>query len=104
MQATHHNHINNQALPSLSGRSLAVLDPSDGQVFAHIPRSDERDIDAAVRAARQAFDGGWQDTPALERGRLLMKLSQAVLAHQDGLAALEQRDCGKPTQIGRAHV
>jgi aldehyde dehydrogenase (NAD+) len=42
--------------------------------------------------------------PAFERGRLLMRLSQAILAHADELASLESRDCGKPLRQARADV
>ena len=51
------NFIANQSVPSPTGRTLPVIDPSDGQVFDEIQRSDARDIDAAVQAARAAYDG-----------------------------------------------
>ncbi len=98
------NFIDNQAVASHSGRTLPVIDPSDGQPFDDIQRSDARDIDAAVRAARACFDGPWSALSAAERGRLLMALSNQVAAHADELAALEQRDCGKPTRQARADV
>ena len=53
-------------------------------------------------AARKCFDGPWSRLSAVERGRLLMRLSAAVLAHSDELTAIEQRDCGKPTTQARA--
>ncbi len=96
------NFIDNQSIASPSGRTLPVIDPSDGQAFDQIQRSDERDIDAAVRAARACFDGPWSQLSAAERGRLLMALSNKVAEHADELSALEQRDCGKPTKQARA--
>ena len=54
------NFIANQSVPALSGQTLDVIDPSDGQVFDHIPRSQAADIDAAVQAARAAFQGPQQ--------------------------------------------
>ena len=96
------NFIGHHAIASLSGRTLPVIDPSDGQPFDEIQRSDARDIDAAVRAARACFDGPWSALSAAERGRLLMALSRLVAEHADELAALEQRDCGKPTAQARA--
>ena len=98
------NFIANRSQPSNSGRTIPVIDPSDGQPFDEIARSDASDIDAAVRAARQAWDSGWHKTTAVDRGRLLMKLSGKVAAHADELAALEQRDCGKPVKQARADV
>ena len=72
------NFIANQSVPALAGQTLDVLDPSDGLVFDQIPRSQAADIDQAVQAARTAFNGPWGKLSALERGRLLMKLSQKV--------------------------
>jgi aldehyde dehydrogenase (NAD+) len=97
-----HNFIANQACLSHSGQTLAVLDPSDGQVFDELQRSTPQDIDDAVQAARACFEGPWSRLSAVDRSRLLMKLSQSVAAHADELAALEQRDCGKPTKQARA--
>ena len=97
-----YNYIANALLASASGRTIAMIDPSDGQVFDQIQRSNADDIDAAVRGARQCQDAVWSKLSAAERGRLLMRLSTAVSAHADELALIEQRDCGKPTKQARA--
>ncbi|MFX8743316.1 aldehyde dehydrogenase family protein, partial [Acinetobacter baumannii] len=61
--------------------------------------------DRAVMAARHAFDKGpWGKTPALDRGRFLLKLSAAVIDRIDELADLESRDTGKPIRQGRADI
>ena len=96
------NFIANQSVASHTGRTLPVIDPSDGQPFDDIQRSDERDINDAVRAARQCFEGPWSALSAAERGRLLMALSRKVAEHADELAAIEQRDSGKPTSQAAA--
>ncbi len=96
------NFIANEAVPCASGRTLDVVDPSDGQVFDQLQRSDASDIACAVQAARRCFETLWRPIAPADRGRLLMRLSQAVAAHVDELAALEQRDCGKPTRQARA--
>ena len=96
------NYIANASAPSSSGRTIPVIDPSDGQVFDEIQRSNAQDIDAAVHAARQCFDAVWCKVSAAERGRLLMKLSAKIAEHADELAAIEQRDCGKPTKQAKA--
>jgi aldehyde dehydrogenase (NAD+) len=97
-----HNFIANESVASQSARVIAVLDPSDGQIFDELQRSDASDIDAAVSAARQCANTGWGRLTAVERGRHLMRLSQHVAAHVDELALLEQRDCGKPVKQARA--
>jgi len=96
------NFIANQSVPALAGQTLDVIDPSDGQVFDQIPRSQAADIDQAVQAARKAFHGPWGRLTGVERGRLLMALSRKVTEHATELTALEQRDCGKPTQQAAA--
>jgi aldehyde dehydrogenase (NAD+) len=96
------NYIANASVPSASGRTIPVIDPSDGQPFDELQRSNAQDIDTAVRAARQCYDAVWTKLNAAERGRLLMKLSAKVAEHTDELAAIEQRDCGKPTKQARA--
>mgnify|MGYP001765810770 CR=1 FL=1 len=88
---------------AIAGERLDVVAPSDGSVFATIPRGRAADVDRAVAAARSAFASGpWGRTAASERGRLLMRLSGLVAAHADELAALESRDTGKPISQGRA--
>ena len=57
---------------------IPVINPSDGEAFAQIARGQQRDVDAAVKAARAAIEGAWGRMSALERGRLLMKLGRAV--------------------------
>ena len=96
------NFIANTSVPSSSGKTIPVVDPSDGQVFDEIQRSHAGDIDTAVKAARDGFDMVWQHIPAAERGRLLMRLSNKVAEHADELAAIEQRDCGKPVKQAKA--
>ena len=96
------HYIGNAAVPSSNGRTLPVIDPSDGQAFDEIARGTADDLDAAVRAARQCYDAVWSKLSAAERGRLLMKLSAKVAEHADELWQLEQRDCGKPTKQAKA--
>ncbi len=96
------NHIANASISSSSGRTIPVIDPSDGQVFEAIQRSNPDDIDRAVRSARECLELVWKNITATERGRLLMRLSLRVWEHAEELALIEQRDCGKPTRQARA--
>jgi aldehyde dehydrogenase (NAD+) len=96
--------INNHWVAPASGESIPVLNPSNGEVFDHLARGNAQDIDAAVRAARDAFNGPWGRLTATERGRLLQKLSNAMLDHAEELAQLESQDCGKPLKQARADV
>ena len=73
----------------MTGETIAVVNPSDGQTIGAIGRGGGADIDLAVKAARAALDGAWGRLPAVERGRLMAKLSRAVTDHQDELTLAE---------------
>ena len=96
------NYISNSSVPSSSGKTIPVIDPSDGQVFDEIQRSNASDIDTAVSSARDCLELVWQRLSAAERGRLMMRLAAKVAQHADELALIEQRDCGKPVKQARA--
>ncbi|QCB47633.1 aldehyde dehydrogenase family protein [Hydrogenophaga sp. PAMC20947] len=96
------HYIANTAVRSSSGQTLPVIDPATGETFDTIERGNAADIDQAVSAARHCLNTAWGQLTAAERGRLLMKLSAKVAEHVDELAAIEQRDCGKPTKQARA--
>jgi len=90
--------IANQSKSSTSGRTIPVIDPSDGQPYDEIQRGSAEDIDIAVRAARNCYESVWSKLSGAERGRLLMRLSNKIAEHEEELTAIEQRDCGKPTK------
>jgi aldehyde dehydrogenase (NAD+) len=87
-----------------SGETIPVICPSDGKEWARIARGGAKDVDAAVQAARRAFEGPWGKTTAVERGRLLMKVGERIAAHAEELAQLEARDTGKPLKQARADM
>jgi aldehyde dehydrogenase (NAD+) len=104
-RALYRNLIGEAWRDALSGRRLDMIEPSTGAVFAQIAASDAQDVDLAIKAARAAFDTGpWGRMPAFERGRLLMRLSAALLDNVETLAAIEAQDCGKPMKQARADV
>ena len=96
--------IGGQWVAARDERSLPVVSPADGEVFDHIARGSATEVDAAVRAARAALDGPWGRMTATERGRLLIKIGQAVLEHEDELTQIEARDTGKPMSTARNDI
>ncbi|HZB37078.1 MAG TPA: aldehyde dehydrogenase family protein [Beijerinckiaceae bacterium] len=98
------NLVGGKRVPAADDRTIDVVCPSDGTLFAAIARSGAADVDAAVKAARAAFEGAWGRLTATERGRLLMKLADAVAARVDELGTLESQDTGKPISQGRADM
>ncbi|MFV0254313.1 MAG: aldehyde dehydrogenase [Beutenbergiaceae bacterium] len=94
-QTTRFQHyIGGRYQPPHSGQWFPSTNPYTGQVWAEIARGDGTDVDRAVAAARDAAPG-WSRTPASERGRMLLRLADALELQADALAALEVRDNGK---------
>src|SRR5688572_25162810 len=83
------HYIANAGVRSSAERTLPVIDPSDGQPYDAIQRGTPEDIDRAVQAARQCFEGPWGKLSAAERGRLMMRLSLKLSDCVDELAAIE---------------
>lgn len=90
--------------PLVLERTIDVLDPAIGEVCASIPRGTELEIDAAVDAARRAFERDWRRTTTEQRGRLLRSLSALISEQAEDLAALESLDTGKPLSQARTDV
>ena len=94
--------IDNRWRPGASGKTIPVVAPAEGVVFASIAAGDAVDVDAAVKVARAAAESGpWSRLSATERGRLLSKLAVAIADHAEELAQLEARDTGKPMKQAR---
>jgi aminomuconate-semialdehyde/2-hydroxymuconate-6-semialdehyde dehydrogenase len=94
------NFIGGKFVPPQSGTYLDDIDPATEEVIAHIPDSDERDIDDAVQAAKQAFPA-WSRTTAAERSKLLLKLADLIEQNLDELAKIESADSGKPLSLAK---
>ena len=79
-----------------SGQSYATINPATEEESAQVARGDERDVDAAVSAARKAFETGpWSKMAAADRARLVWKLGELVMANLDEMARLESLCTGK---------
>src|SRR6476469_6028407 len=103
-QAVARHFIGGEWVRAADGRSIPVIDPSTGEVFAEIARGGLQDVDAAVKAARAAFEGAWSAVAPADRGRILMKLSQLITVVGDRLARIESRDVGKPLAQSRKDI
>lgn len=89
--------INGEWVFPAEGGKLPVIDPATEQVFHHIPAATAPDAEAAVRAARAAFDHGpWPRLPGRERAVFLRAIAQGIRDRLPELARLEVMDNGKP--------
>ncbi len=94
------NYIDGRLVPPAGGEYLDNVEPATGRVSDRVPGSDERDVDAAVRAAQRAFPA-WSRTPASERSRVLLRLADLVDEKREMLALAESSDTGKPLWLAR---
>ena len=95
--------INGQWCDAASGRTFETPNPATGETLARVAEGGAEDIDRAVRAARRAFEvGPWGRMTPSERGRLIWRIGDLILAHADEFAQLESLDNGKPFAIAQA--
>lgn len=91
------NWIDGRAVPAKSGQELDKLSPVSGRVLCRAARSDAQDVAAAVAAAKNA-QPGWAAMPAVQRGMLLHKIVDAMLARREEIAEIVARETGKSFQ------
>lgn len=87
--------INGEWRDPASGKWLTSVNPATEQAWCEIPNCGTEDVDAAVQAAHDAFNGPWSSVPAVERGRILCALADALPENAERLAELEVSDSGK---------
>ena len=92
---TYQQFIDGAWVDSASGETLAVENPANGEVIAHVQASGAEDVDHAATAAAKAFET-WQHTTPQDRSLLLLKLADGIEARADELGRLESRNAGKP--------
>ncbi|MEX5341481.1 aldehyde dehydrogenase family protein [Pseudomonas sp. I2] len=92
--------IDGRFVPAVNGAEIDVLCPADGTLITRIAAAEAEDVDLAVAAAQRAFPA-WAALSAAERGRLLLKLADAIEANAEELAQLESRDTGHPIRDTR---
>lgn len=88
--------INNKFTPSSSGATFDTINPATEEKIASVAEATAADVDAAVEAARAAFNGPWRTMDAVDRGRLLYRLADLIEQNGEELAQLEALDAGKP--------
>ncbi|MFI7407162.1 aldehyde dehydrogenase family protein [Streptomyces sp. NPDC049627] len=95
--------IGGQWREAAGGARIEVVDPSRGEVLTTVADAEAADVDAAVRAARDAFDDGvWSGLSGRERGRVLHRIAELIRENADTIAELESRDVGKPITLAHA--
>ena len=84
-------------------RRIAVISPSTEETLAHVPEAREADVDAAVAAARHAFDNGpWPHMPAPERAAALRRIGAELDARAGEIAPAFSAEIGAPLAASTA--
>jgi 4-(gamma-glutamylamino)butanal dehydrogenase len=104
--------IDGRQVAASSGATFDSINPATNQLLARVAACGEVEVELAVRSARRAFnEGPWARMAPVERKRVMLRLSELVLAHREELALLDSLNMGKPVMDaynidvpGAAHV
>ncbi|OBT54397.1 hypothetical protein VE04_10329 [Pseudogymnoascus sp. 24MN13] len=88
-------YYNGSVQKATSSKTFQSIDPSTGTPLAEIHVASNRDVDAAISSATEAFKT-WSTTPAIARARILLKAVQILRDRNDEIAKVETQDTGKP--------
>ncbi|HEX2916041.1 MAG TPA: aldehyde dehydrogenase [Chloroflexia bacterium] len=97
-------YIDGQWRDAADGKEFDSYEPATGKVWAKVAEAGPEDIDAAVKAARRAFEGAWGQTRAHDRARYLYRIAEAIERNQEELVMVESRDNGKAIRETRAEL
>lgn len=89
--------INGSFVAANSGKTFETLNPATGELLSHVAACDSVDVDAAVKAARHAFEAGsWSGLPPAERKEIMQRFADLIESNCLELAVLEALEAGKP--------
>src|SRR5699024_2333100 len=88
--------IDGQWQPAADGETRTIINPADGPQVGIVPEASERGTVGAIGVARRPFDAGeWRAGPAVERGKILVKVADLIRENKDEFARAEAADTGK---------
>lgn len=92
------NYINGELMAPVSGEYLNNYQPATGEIYSYIPDSDDRDIELAYEAAKNAFPA-WSSCGIDKRFKILMAVAQGIEDNLEAFAEAESMDNGKPVWL-----
>ncbi len=92
--------INNEWVTPKGAKYFASYNPATGEQIAETAQAEKKDVDAAIAAARTAFES-WSKTPGVVRARYMYAIARNIQKHHRLLAVLESMDNGKPIRESR---
>ena len=88
-------YINGEWVESSSGKKIETLNPEINKVWATVPEANEADVDKAVKAAQDAFNGSWSNLHPKERAKFLRNIADQLRTNAEHLGKIETIDTGK---------
>ena len=93
--------IGGEFVPPADGGHFATLNPATEEPLAEVAQAGKPDVDRAVAAARQAYQGPWGATPGRDRAKYLYRIARVIQERAREFAVLESLDNGKPIRESR---
>lgn len=98
----HGHFIGGEWCKSANNQSFEIFDPSCAKAFTKVSLASKTEVDAAVAAARNAFENGeWPHMQSTQRAKILWRIADLIEEHGDILAELESLDNGKPLSVAK---
>jgi len=97
------NYINGKWVDAKSGKTFESINPATGEVLAVVSQSGPEDVDAAVQAAKKAFQS-WRKVPAPRRAEILFRAAELLVQRKEDLARLMTQEMGKVLLEARGDV
>jgi acyl-CoA reductase-like NAD-dependent aldehyde dehydrogenase len=95
--STHNLFIDGRYTPAASGKTFPVINPKNGETFAHAAEGGAEDIDRAVQVAQRAA-AGWGVADAETRGRILTRAADVLASRIDAFVTVEVDQIGRPVR------
>jgi len=96
--------IDGKWFDSSNGATMPAVNPFNQEVWASVPVATEADVEAAIAAARRAYETTWRHTSGLERAKLINRLADLLESNADRMALLETTDNGKVIRETRSQM
>jgi aldehyde dehydrogenase (NAD+) len=93
--------IGGEFVPPADGGYFATLNPATEEPLAEVAQAGQADVDRAVAAARDAYEGTWGATPGRDRAKYLYRIARVIQERAREFAVLESLDNGKPIRESR---
>ena len=93
--------IDGKWIKPTSKKYFKTINPNNEEFIAEIAHASDKDVDIAVKSARNAYDNVWSKMPANERGKYIYRIARLMQERSKELAVVESLDAGKPIRESR---